>query len=328
MPMPALVKSWQFDVNNRVTFASVNQVVGELLYGIFSEALITGGAFTCIGSSTGVTATGNLSGTNVWTSGTVPVVRGGTPANLQSWIVFRDGNGWDWMVCYQGGTDNIIKMSVSPGQLWTLNGTDAAFQPTATDECIVATNTFDFAAATASLDRVWHVAWSTDKKIWRAWVYRNSVMLSFLAGEEVVSAVTSFTFAPAVVGCVSNNGQNGQAGPGGVVGANTGNGGFRTQIDGTNVLTCCGMGLSFSANAASTALSVVAPELQSASLIAPVGVANITTSYRGKLGDRIDVYAAYNNVTNQSSDSYDTQTWYGFGCVGVYPWDGSAKVIA
>lgn len=327
MAMPAIIKTWSYLVNQRITFVSINATVGALLYGIFSAGLITAGAFTCVGSSTGVTGTGNLSGSNTWTSATVPVVRGASTSAVQSWIVVRDGNGWDWMICYQGAADNNIKVSVSPGQLWTLNGTNVAFQPTATDEVPVATNALDFASATATLDRVWHLQYSSDKKIWRAWVYRNSVMLSFLAGEEVNSAVVSFPFTPAVIGIVSTNSSSGQHAIGGVLGTTGTNGNATTRINAT-ALTLGGSGEGFLASHNAVTFGIEQTNLQSASPVVPVGVCGITAGVRGKVGNRIDVWASYQNLAEQSSDMYESSTYTGMGSVGVYPWNGSVKSIA
>lgn len=324
MPMPALVKSWLYSVNNRISYVSVNQVVGGLLYTAFSAGLITAGGFTCVGSSSGVTATGNLSGSNAWTSAAVPVVRGAGTGNLQSWIVIRDGNGWDWLITYQGAADNNIKMSVSPGQLWVLNGTNVAFQPTATDEIIVATNTLDYASATASLDRISHTQWSTDKKIWRSWVCRNSLTVSMLAGELVTSTVNG-TFSPPVVGVATTAASQGSSG--GVLGAGGVNTGGFTRIN-SILVTCGGSGESFLGQVSAAAFAVEQPELQATSLVVTVGFASATASARGKVGDRIDAWASYQNTADQTTDVYDSSMYTGFGGMGVFPWNGTAKVVA
>jgi hypothetical protein len=327
MAMPPIVKTWAYDVNNRITYASVNQVMSEALFGIFSTALITAGAFTCVGSSTGVAANGNLSGSNVWASAANCTVRGTSPITLQSWIVIRDGNGWDWLICYQGAGDNNMKISVSKGQLWTLAGVDVARQPTATDECIVATNVFDFIDPTASLDRIWHTAWSSDKKIWRNWIFRNNVMASMIAGEEIVGAVTSAPFTPAVIGWASTTATIPST-TGGVVGLGTTNSGGATQISGINAVGCGGGGESFSGGMAATTFGQTTTDLQSAALIVPVNVSSVTVGIKGLLGRRIDVWASVNNNQDQDTDMYETSTYTGMGAQGVFPWNGTAKVIA
>lgn len=328
MSMPAITKTWTHVTNQRIAFVSVLLTVAALLYGVFSAQLIGVGAFTCVGSSTGVTGTGNLSGTNTWASAANCAVRGASAVAIQSWIVIRDGNGWDWLICYQGAADNNIKVSVSRGQLWTLNGTNPAFQPTATDECPIATNAFDYALVTASADRVWNLSYSSDKKIWRTWVYRSSAMLSFLAGEQVNSLANIYSNDPVVFGFASTNTGSGHHAAGGALGTAATNNQASSRTAATNFVAG-GSGEGFYGSHSPTVFTIEKPDTHGASPVVPVGIAGTTTvNFRGKWGNRIDVWASYQNVNDQNADTYASATYTGMGCTGVYPWDGSAKAIA
>ena len=329
--MPAITKTYTHVTNQRITYVSIIDAASKLLFNIFSAQLVTAGGFTCVGSSTGVTATGAIDGVNRWASAANCGVRGANTTAIQSWLIFRCGNGWDWLVTFQGSADNNVKLSVSPGQLWTINGTNAAFQPTAADEIPVASNAFNFADSNASLDRLWNVSWSSDKKIWRTWVLRNSGMTSFLAGEEITSTVTAIS-GPTVIGVASTAngfGGVGHNGTGGCTGGGAINNGAATRFATTNVVLS-GSSEAFAGSSGPAVFGIEKPELHAASPVLPVGVCNITTaSFKGKVGNRIDVWAGFTNaITDQSGDVYAGATYTGFGCVGVFPFDGSSKVIA
>lgn len=329
MAMPAITKTYTHVTNQRVTFVSIIDTMAQLLYNIFSAQLVTVGGFTCVGSSTGVTATGNLSGTNTWASAANTGVRGANTTSIQSWFVFRDGNGVDWLVAHQGAADGNVKLSYSVGQLWTLNGTNAAFQPTATDEVIVATNAFMLPANSASLDRIWSMQWSSDRKIWRCWVVRNNAMTAQLAGEVVAgSVVGAGNASPVVAGFASTNGNSATNTAGGVVGPQSTNLGGMTRF-GVNTATVAGGGEGFLGSLGPNVLTDVAPALNGASPVTPVNIISTQTNYRGKVATRIDVWHCFEaNALDQSADVFSSATYTSWGSCGTYPFDGSTKVLS
>lgn len=331
--MPPLTKTYTHVLNNRLPYLTsiLTDITSKLLYNVFSVQLIANGGFTCIGSSTGVTGNGNINhagGSNTWTSAAVPVVQGATTTSLQSWIIFKDGNGVEWLVAYQGATTDCVKISMSPGGNWTLNGTNNAFQPTATDEVVVATNTFSLVNSTTSIDRIWNLSYSTDKKIWRLWVLRNNLCQAMVAGETFATIMTVGS-VPAAIGWASTNSNGNQSGTGGVVGSQGTNLGWAARSGASNIAGGGG-GEGFAGSLSSAAFAVERPELQAGSPIVPVSIISSTASFRGKVGNRFDVWALYDNsgVTDTTPVVLGNNLYTCYGGHGMFPFDGSLKVIS
>lgn len=322
MTLPTLAKTWSHSINNRITpFVSLNDTMATFLYGLKNWLVATMGytvKFSCDGT------TGPASGadtTDRWTNKTKCTTRATVTAGAQSWIVLVDGNGVQIMLAYMGASDDICRVTMSVGALYTVAGT-ATFEPTATDESVIVTGT-TIINATASADRVWHASATTDKKMFRCFTYRQSTMIQSF-GVELVTSTTVIGWAPPVVGWNSANGNyaNASASAGGALAAPNGAAGAAgaaiARIGATNI--ALGGGGEMYLNSAA-AFAATAPALNAACPIVPICYACATASFDGKLGNRIDAWFAHGSGIAQG-DILGTNQFYIFG-TAMYPGDGA-----
>lgn len=195
MPMPTPVKTWNWDVNNRVTFTTMLTVNQTLLLEMKNYLKTQG--FTVKGSSNSVAAA--MDAVDRWVVAT-DIVRGSGTTNVQSWIVLEHAGmgGAEILIAYQGGAVENAKWAWSPGGIWTIAATPT-HQPTATDEVSLGT-TWD--PGTASLDRLWDGWVSTDGAVIMFTIARNNSFERWIGIGMIDSQVvgTGATFSPPIFG--------------------------------------------------------------------------------------------------------------------------------
>ncbi len=320
MSAPTLTKTWTFLVNQRITpFVSLNATMGAILYGI-KNFLVGTMAYTLKYSCNGTTGPSSSSDhTDRWTGPADCITRGANAASAQSFVVLTDGNGADILISYQGATDDIAYISMSIGSIFLPAGT-ATNQPTATDECVGCSAT-TWINATASQDRVWHIQASTDKKLFRFWIYRQSALARQIIVEQCTATTGAITWTVPViignslaVGPTNLTAQGGCMGTGGAIGATNA---VSARIPSTN-LVLIGGGEMFSG--VTNPWTVTAPELHAAAPIVPLSVASTTTNFQGKLGNRFDCWAIYCSTFAQG-DVVGTNQFAILGTT-LWPWDG------
>lgn len=325
MTLPTVTKTWTVSANNRITFVSLNDTCSRILFGIKNFLVATMGytvKYTCDGT-TGPTSSADH--TDRWASATNAATRGTSVNVAQSFAVVTDGNGCDIMLAYQGATDSQARIAFSPSGVFLPAGTSNQ-QPTATDLMEMWPATSDLTNITGSLDRVWHIQASTDKKAFRFVNYRASTMTATF-GLEVITRepamMSNTVFNPPVVGWgtfVSNS----LVGNGCAIGPVVGGGqGGQARLNGViSNVGGCGEIMN-----GTTFFSVANPELQAAAPIVPVGFATAQAGVAGKLGMRIDAWTVFCSGIGQG-DTFGTLQFVYFGTL-VLPWDGvSTPVIA
>lgn len=190
MTFPQLQKNWTVSPNVRQAFTTLLGVGGWYAYENKTRMLAVGWTvkFTSNGT-TGPSGAGDT--TDRITSAATFATRATVAAAPQSWYVLQNVDGTQILFTYQGATDDIMRISFSPGGLFTLAGT-TTHQPTATDEIIIsaATTVID---ATASLDRVMSIFCADDTTAWRCALFRNSVLISSLSYDKVTRIAPSLT---------------------------------------------------------------------------------------------------------------------------------------
>lgn len=299
---------------------SLNDTMARLLFGVKNFLVATMGytvKYTCNGT------TGPTSGsdhTDRWTTFSNVTTRASIAGAAQSFAVLTDGNGCDLLLTYQGNTDDVARISFSPGGLFTPAGTSNQ-QPTATDEQVMA-SAQSLINATASLDRVWHAMATTDKKLFRVFVYRATTM-SFSWGLEFCNTVGVLTpgvgFSPTVVGWGASNSTISTASVGSVVGGSSpGVNGGVARINGINSVAVGGCGEGY----LNSFSNPYANDLQGmGAIIVPVGWASSTNNAAGKVGNRIDCWYGFWNVIPSQGDALGDFTHVFMG-TGIHPWDG------
>lgn len=318
--LPPVVKKWSFSLNNRIVFVSLNDTMSKLLFGLKNFLVATMGytvKYTCDGT-TGPTSSSDH--TDRWASAANCTTRGASAAAAQSFAVLTDGNGVDLLLTYQGASDDVARISFSPSALFLPAGT-ANQQPTATDEQVMVSAN-SLINSTTSSDRVWHLMATSDKKLFRIWVFRLGSMI-YSWGLEAANTTgvlaPNISFPGGAVGWATNNSTITSVGNGHVVGAAIASSGGVCLLNSTNALIG-GCGEGYQGGFANPFSSL---ELQAggASLV-PVGFATATTGVSGKLGNRYDCWYGYWAVTPAQADTLGDLTHIFLG-TGIHPWDGA-----
>lgn len=189
MGLPTPQKTWIISPCNRVTYVSLADTVGHIMYGI-SQFLLSNG-YTCVGSSDGTV--GAMDGTSRWTNAAAASTRGNGGSASMSWMVLLDGNGAQSMLAYDGSSDDIFRWSASPGAQYVVAGTPT-FLPMASDELLTNTG-ISWIVNAATTDRLWTGWVSSDAKCCRFAVATNGSWVGNVFGTE--------TFTPKISGATS-----------------------------------------------------------------------------------------------------------------------------
>jgi hypothetical protein len=161
--------------------------------------------------------------TDRWPSAAVgPVTRATIAAAAQSWMVLQNVDGVQVLFAFQGGSDDICRVSMSQAGSFTL-AAPTTQQPTAADE-VIATNGVSVINATTSGDRVMSIGCTTES--WWCCSFRASAIILFLSVEKIDSACDTVVLAqPYIVSKLTN------------VSATTGNaGGSATAMGGHSTI--------------------------------------------------------------------------------------------
>lgn len=201
MALPTIIATWKQLLTTgtpgaRVSFVSLLDTMQQTLFRV-KDFLCNGSAATTKYSvlwtaSNGTGPTNSNDHTDRWTSAATITPRGTSAGVSQAWAVLTDGNGAQILLAFQGASDDICRISFSPGALFTLAGTTNQ-QPTATDEQVILSTT-SVVGATASGDRILQVWASDDAKMFRVAIFRAGVVVAPVWGVELF---TSGMTAPA-----------------------------------------------------------------------------------------------------------------------------------
>lgn len=219
---PILSKLWTITPNVRNTFTTLLDMGAWFAFTNFS-GLITNGwsvKYTCDGT-TGPTSSSDH--TNRLVSRTNFTTQGAAAGNAQSFFVVTNADGVDLAFCYQGASNDIIRISYSPGGLFTPAGTSNQ-QPTATDE-VVLSNGNSIVNATTSSDRVMTMWFANDTRQWSVALFRASAIVNIIGVEKITDFTGSGTFTIPYVGYRLTTGSRGSIGgtsPGAPVGGASG----------------------------------------------------------------------------------------------------------
>ena len=318
MSLPPVTKTWVFAPNNRVSFVSLLDASSRILFGIKNFLVATMGytvKYSCDGT-TGPTSSSDH--TDRWLSVSNAATRASTAtAGPQSFVVLTNGSGVDILLVYQGSSDDVFKVSFSPGGLFTPAGTSTQ-QPTATDEQVCVSGV-SMVTNSATNDRVWHIMATSDKTMFRVFIYRLDVLVYSFGVEAIIPTVNStVVFTANTVGWSTNNATMTALGAGGhVLGTSTSNNGGVARVNSVNCVLA-GCGESFFGSV----LNPLTCDLSAGAIIVPAGYVSQTAGAAGKLGNRIDCWYAYNTVTPGQGDTLGDLSHVIFG-TAVWPWDGS-----
>lgn len=318
-------------LNQRITFVSLLITTGTYATGISNQAIAQG--MTCAGSSNGVAAA--MDGANRCTNAAGFAVRGANASTAQSWIVFTHANGAQTCLAYVGASDDIFRVSCSPGGLFVVAGT-ATFTPTATDE-VVGTSATTLIGATASNDRIFNVWIDSAHNGWRAAIFRSNILAGSLIGSELFSAdylgsgascavpTWCFAYTPSAASTAASLL--------GAYSASTAGGATRMTVSGTPITVNMG-GTGKILGNQTTAENGVAQELNSSNfLLRPIGVYSVTTGAKGDVGNRYDWHLdnemkACGEVDSGKNWLYMNNSASAGSVPGtLWPWDGTSTWV-
>jgi hypothetical protein len=339
MSIPSITQTWTISPNNRYTFGSVLGAMSNFILSLKNFLKTTMG-YTVKGSSDGSSAA--MDGTDRWSTATNAQTRNNGAAGAMSWFVLTDAAGVDWCFSFNSASDDIYRLAHSTGGNYVAAAT-ATQQPTATDECFDAASG-TWVNATASLDRIWHMWGSSDKKMWRAVTARTNTAVSYIAGEKFTSSIISpatftLTTGGGTVGAVkSYYNNNGVAGTGfahntviswsvnNVYSATLRSDLARVHTDSDrNVLGYMSGEAPFGVS--NNTFSADKPWLQGTmgQLIFPISMYSRTANVDGKLGNKIDVWYSITSAagTPGLGDYFGNYQLLALGSGIILPWDGT-----
>jgi hypothetical protein len=322
-PLPAVEKTWQFDVNNVVSVGSAQGLHRTWIMRAVTALVNFGSSpWTVVGSSSGPGGSAALDGVNRWS---------GSPGNIQpgAWIVLQqDGISSGFQLCWQNTlefpADFRNEMTVSPSAGFTGGGLTT--RPTATDEVVITTvATTDITSNTN--DITVNVVQSDDGECTRIWTYQNSGNPHFTIIDRLQRPVSGFSIpwlgwsnnrfigaATAAAHYTDAFGTTGQRGRQSST-VLTFSLASAATVDGAG-------GVVFPGN--STTYGSGINSYSSEYLMAPITVACRTASNLGLHGELADIWAG-SNLISQGDTYPDTGTQDQFVQVGslILPWNGT-----
>jgi hypothetical protein len=317
--MPAKVKTWTHNVNNRIIFSTFLDTHQQILYAFKEMTKVMSGA-TVRGSgdnaAAAMDATDRIGAATEW-------VRGGSTTAVHSWFVVRFANmgNAELLIDFVGTTDDQVRLCYSPGGLYVVNGTNARFSPTATDEVIVVGTTTaggNWGNPTSSGDRIWSMAYASDGSALQVLVARAGVWCTHFLMQTVTSAVLApATFTPSVVAI------GGTTAPG--ITTWTSGTLWKARVNGANI----SMSVSIEGTTGSTIPQVFSTvlELQASQWpIMALGLWCTSVGARGKVCNLVDIYAG--NTAAADGDTYPNDSSRQFAAFGDYVlvWNGTPTV--
>ncbi len=317
-------------VNQTVTFVSLLTTLGTYIVGITNQAIAQG--YTCAGSSNGTT--GAMDGTNRCTTAAGFAVRAANTTTAQSWIVITAANGAQTLFTFTGATDDICRITGSPGGLFIVAGT-ATFAPTATDEVPSVSGTSIIGTATSG-NRVFNVQIDSAHNGWRAFIFSASILCgptlfgelfdpAFIIGPGATCAV------PTWWGCHSTNSIQSTSFFGGYT-VNAVGGSCRMIVGG--VAKTINMGGSAKAfGGVFNAQDNAAQELNgSFFLLRTIGLQSVTTTARGDVGRRFDWLFSHELKACGETDAAKNYVFLNISSTAganpglIWTWDGTSTV--
>lgn len=318
MSATIVLGDWDINPNVRNAYTSLVDMTSWFMFENFDWMRDHGWTvkYTCNGTTGPTNAADH---TDRHTTKATFVTRGAASGNAQSFAVLTNAAGVDVLLTFQGASDDICRISYSPGGLYTPAGTTNQ-QPTATDEVVVMAAT-TVVNATTSADRVMSI-W-TNGEGWFFALFRQSAIIN-VAGVEPISPFTAIRVSNPIytqpyVGYRFSGNLSRQAGPGtspvggpsntAVGAANWSGVVARVFTDSSRIIRVGGgeitlAGVPNATTAAAGTWTADKPLLQNAEgipLIPPYWSGEKTTSCDGMLGHPIDWWCAYSSSVNVPS---------------------------
>jgi hypothetical protein len=197
VPAPILTKAWNITPNLRRPYTTLADSMGWFFYQNKTAMLASSWTvkFTCDGT-TGPSSPSDT--TDRWTSIAAASTRGAAAGNAQSYAVLQNSDGLQVLLTFQGASDDIGRITFSPGGLFTL-ASPSTNQPTATDETFISTGN-SLVNSTTNSDRVMTIWCTSDSTQWSCLLNRAGSVVNYLGCEKIISYCGTGVFAVPYVG--------------------------------------------------------------------------------------------------------------------------------
>ncbi len=333
MALPTIVKTWKQLLTtgtpgSRITFVSVLDTMQNFAFKL-KDGLIGGlGATTDYTlkwtSSGGVGPTNSSDNTDRLPNAAAWTPRATVAAASQAWFVVTGAFGEQILVAFQGASDDICRISFSPGGLFVLAGT-TTHQPTATDEQVVLSVT-SVVNSTASGDRILHIWARDDAKGFRVAIFRSGAVTAPIFGvEEFTSGATApAVITPPLMGFAWSSGNIATSNLHGTFSGNARGCVIRTTVSSVAFNAQCEFMTECNSVQSAIDRYTFQPELQGAGY-APYlfGIHSNTTGTRGRAGNPIDWWGV-GPAGFAAGDGFGTS--YQFVHLGAFLWPNPSNV--
>lgn len=325
--LPTPTRTWVISPCVQIAYVSLIDATQQVLYRLKTFLLARG----CTVRGSASAGTGAMDSTDRWSNAAAVTPRATTSAASQAWIVLRDGNGADILLAFQGSSDDIARISFSPGGLFVAAGTPNN-QPTATDEEVIWSAT-SLVNSTTSGDRRLSLWGTADAKNFRMAIARSNSWTGGIIGVELAGAPDSgfgagIVFSPALYGYgnlpASMTNANGSV----AYAPNSIGARCRITVGGTPTSIGAGLASLRGANAPSAFNNSVQHLQGNNYAMLETYLVSQTASAFGLIGKRIDMWLGKTfNAGSVDGDTYGTNQFINIGET-VWPWDGSVPVMA
>lgn len=321
MTVPALIKTWQFQINQVVAAQGSATITFHELYRVIKNLLKAFPTlpWTCSGSSdarTGPLGSAGMDGIDRWTSASV--MEGAAAGSRHAWIVLRQtGVATNYEVCIDFNVNSSASASfiVSPSAGFT--GGSVTNRPTATDEIVIVNATTMF--SNVDTRHIIHAWQSSDGQCTRVSVLRGGFNQCVFWLSDVPRNPVSGWTTPSVTAFIASGS--------GVAASytnlnSTSLSGTRTRAAGvTATLTWSGESNGGAIWANFTDVGSTLNDISGLFDFFGVGLASVTATVRGRHGELFDIYWAPNCVNQGDTLPNDTASrrFAVFGNL-IFPW--------
>jgi len=319
MTLPVTVKTWQYNVNQRIsaqgTYAANSQkmmrTIVNSLIGFANHAWTT--CYSCNGTTAG-TAGDTV---NRWTSDGYLVWNNAGSAHSW-WVGKQTGISSNFQVCIDLNSSFSYNATIVISNSAGFTGGSTTARPTATDEIVLLTTSV-WGSNTTDKDQIVHVLQSTDGYCTRVLLYDTSVCKGYWMFDTPINTVSGWT-NPNICTILGSSSSTGVVTLSNLyTTANCHGYGVSAM---TLFLTCEGGG-----GSPLTSLVNSANDLGGSFPMFPIGIASTTASNRGRHGSMIDLW--YGSSAIADGDSYPGNNSCQFLQNGllIQPWNGSSPVL-
>jgi hypothetical protein len=302
MALPTITKNWRQLLTAgtpgaRVTFTSVLDTMQQVAFRIKDFLCNGSGAttkYTVLWSSSGGTGPSAVTDhTDRITSPATWTPRATTAGATQAWVVLVGGQGEQILLSFQGATDDVMRVGMSPSGLYVLAG-NTSNQPTAVDEqLVIGGSNISMVNVATTGDRILHLWARDDAKGFRVALYRTGALAGpvwfveeFISGCTPPAAVT-----PAVCGGGFLPGSTTAGALTSTALVNQSAVSIRATVATSQFSTVCFIGCEGFGNSNAPASYTTPPEAQGGGFTPyPLSLHSITAGAKGRWGNLIDMW--------------------------------------